>query len=290
MGTKTWTPEMIRILKKEYPVCAYPRELAKKLHVSYAALKSRVTVLKLKRKVKNANSGRTTATPKQDAFIYKHYLTMPVKRIADKIGRSHTLVVNRMKQLGLKVPRKIIEKFKKDSQIKKGNVPINKGKKQTEFMSKAAIERTKATRFKKGGLPGNTLYDGAITKRDCHPERGGKPHYYIRIAKGVWKELQIYNWEKKNGPLPKGHVLACKNGNTLDCRPSNWYPLTMADNARRNSGSRNLPDGYVAHLLAGGKNKTPELVQKILQRPDLIESKRLLIQLNRKIKSYEPKK
>ena len=35
-------------------------------------------------------------------------------------------------------------------QFPKGHVPRNKGKKQTDFMSAEAIERTKATRFQKG--------------------------------------------------------------------------------------------------------------------------------------------
>jgi hypothetical protein len=60
--------------------------------------------------------------------------------------------------------------------FKKGHVPVNKGKKQTEFMTREAIERTKNTRFKKGHLPHNSIgvRDGDIRIRHDHKNRGGK--------------------------------------------------------------------------------------------------------------------
>ncbi len=149
-------------------------------------------------------------------------------------------------------------------------------------MSKEAIERTKATRFYRGQKVWNEGKDGEIRIRHNHPERNGKPHKYIRISKGVWKELQIYNWEKKNGPVPKKYVLACKNGDTLDCRPSNWYLLSMKKNMQRNSAVTNLPDSYVASLLTARK---PHLREAVLATPELIELKRKTILFRRKLKS-----
>lgn len=188
----------------------------------------------------------------EDELIKELCLLLPVKNLANLLGRSDSFVSGRIKKLNLKVPRKIVEEFIDYARIKKGHIPLNKGKKQTEYMSKESIERTKATRFH--GNPHNTLFDGAITTRRDHPERNCKPHKYIRTAPGKWKELQIYNWEKENGPVPKGYVLACKDEDTLNCDPANWYLMTKADNAKRNS-IHNYPQEIVDTIMLMGRMK-----------------------------------
>jgi len=279
MGVRTWTPAMIRQLKKEYPYITNPRDLAKTLRVTYIAMKTRVTILKLKRRVPNYH--QSSATKAEDKFIIDNYMTMPEKRMATRLGRSHTFVNGRLKKLKLKKPKWLIEKFRKESQIKPGNISFNKGKKWDDFMTKESQERSRKGCFKKGEPNHNEKHDGAITIRHSIPDRGGIPHKYIRVSKGVWKELQIYNWEKKNGAVPKDHVLACKDGDTLNCDPSNWFPLSKKDNALRNSGSLNLSDGYVAMTIAG-KNH-PQLIPELKQNKKLIEVKRQLIILKRTI-------
>ena len=221
----------------------------------------------------------------EDELIKELYLLLPEKSLANLLGRSDTFIRYRMKKMNLSIPADIVHQNKLESYIKKGNVPQNKGKKQSEYMSAEAIARTAATRFKKGEPNHNSLYDGAITIRHPHKDRGAKPHYYIRLSKGIWKELQIHNWEKENGPVPKGYVLACKNGDTLNCKPSNWFLLTKADNARRNAPHDKLPDAYVAHLLAGHKNR--HLKKDFLKMPELLDTKRQLLLLNKKVKNTD---
>lgn len=171
-----------------------------------------------------------------DSTIKANYLTMPSKTLAAKIGKSDVYLRHRLKELGLIIPPEIIEQRKHDSRLKPGAIPPNKGKKQTDYMSPEQIERTKSTRFKKGQKIHNEMYDGAISIRHDHPERnGGRPIKYIRLSKGKWKELQLHNWEKVNGPVPDGYILACQDGDTLNCNPDNWKSITMADNVIRNS-------------------------------------------------------
>ena len=114
-----------------------------------------------------------------------------------------------------------------DTQFKKGHVPHNKGKK----MPVAVREKVKRTFFKPGNLPHNTQYDGAVSIRT---DNRGVQYYWIRLEKGKWLNLQIYNWEKKNGLIPKGYILACKTKDTLNCDPQNWELLTKKENAIRN--------------------------------------------------------
>jgi hypothetical protein len=206
-------------------------------------------------KIRAVNKRYSAKVHPADALIKELYLQLPLKNIADLIGRSDSYVSGRYKKLQLKVPDAIKQEFIEYARIKKGNIPSNKGKKQIEYMSPETIERTKATRFKKGNLPGNTLFDGAVSIRHEHKYRkGGNITKYIRISKGKWKELQIYNWEKINGPVPKGFVLACKNGDRLNCEPSNWFLLSMADNVRRNS-IHNYPKEIVDTIQLMGRMK-----------------------------------
>ncbi len=234
--------------------------------------------------------GRTKVTPEQDNQIRDLYLKVPIKRLARQIGIGESALRMRMKRLNLLIPREIIEQRITDARIKKGNIPVNKGKKQVDYMSPEQIAKTAATRFKKGQINHNSLYDGCIRVRHDHPERGGKPHKYIRISKGVWKELQHYNWEQVNGPIPKGHILACLDGDPLNCDPSNWEMITMGENARRNSGQIHLTDKYVAGLITrqgNGRCKVDEETRDtILRYPELVELKRKQIILQRTIKQY----
>lgn len=163
----------------------------------------------------------------QIQFINDNYLKIPSKRIADILGRSDTFVREIRKKYDLVIPESIIQKFKRDSQFKKGNISFNKGKKQKDYMSKEAIERTKATRFKKGNEPHNTKYNGH--------ERITKDGYIeIRIKKGKYILKHIHEWEKVNGKIPKGHCLWCLDGNKLNTNPDNWECITRTENLKRN--------------------------------------------------------
>lgn len=231
------------------------------------------------------NKGRSIVSEFADFFIICCALHIPVKTMAGMLGYGEGVIQRRVRQLGIVIPKHIIEQRKKDSQIKPGQTPMNKGKKIHEYMSQESIEKTKATRFLKGHLSKNTLYNGAITVRHRKDRPGSKPHKYIRLSKKVWKELQIYNWEKQNGTVPKGYVLACKDGDTLNCDPSNWELLSMADNMKRNSASLNLTDGFVALTIAGRNNT--EFIPEIKDNKDLITAKRTTLLIKRKIKLHE---
>jgi hypothetical protein len=234
-----------------------------------------------------AMTGRTTATPKEDRFIKKNYLKMPVKVLAERLGnkRTGTFVSKRLSQLGLVIPRKIIEQRKRDSRIKPGNIPANKGKKQKDYMSREQIEKTKATRFFKGHLPHNSVgvKDGDIRIRHYHKNRGGKAYKYVRIALGKWLPLHQHLWEKKRGKVPEGHCLWFRDGDTMNVRLKNLELITRKENYRRNSASTNLTDSVVAFYIAGRTN--PELKEELLENhKGIIDAKRQQIILQRTIK------
>lgn len=206
-------------------------------------------------------SGSTSSTPEMDCEIKKRYLDLPSKTLAKQLGRSDTFIRTRLKQLGLTIPKEIIEKRKADSRLKPGNVPPNKGKK----MSKAQYKKCKHTMFRKGHVPVNTKErDGCITIRNDHMNRrGGRQYKYIRLSVGVWMPLHQYKWEKYRGEVPPGHCLWFKDGNSLNCTIKNLEVITRAENARRNRGAfLTLP-------------------------PELQTTKQIINQLNKKLISHE---
>lgn len=177
-------------------------------------------------------TGRSTSTEQEDAYIQQHYLTMPVKVLAADIGRSFTFVSTRLRQLGLQIPTEIKAARKASSQIKKGAVPPNKGRKQKEYMSQEAIERSALTRFKPGLKIYNEKYDGAIV---CRKDKSGKFYYYIRIAKAHWELLHRHLWMQANGPIPSDMIIAFKDGNTQNCSIDNLEIISRTENMLRNS-------------------------------------------------------
>lgn len=231
--------------------------------------------------------GRSKVTPEQDGYILANYLTKPQKRIAEDIGVSHTCLKIRLRQLDLNIPEEVRQRFAKESQIKPGNLPFNKGKKQSEFMSPDAIARTKRTRFKKGNLPHNCYHEvGKITVRHDHPNRNSsRPYKYICIAVGDWKPLHVHNYELVNGPIPKGHCLWFKDDDTMNCDVDNLELITRQENLDRNRyADRAVATRMSVGGLGRGKVDT-DLREELLRHPDLIELKRQQLMLQREIKN-----
>lgn len=146
-----------------------------------------------------------------------------------------------MGKLGLVVPKELAELRKRQTQFKKGDTPVNKGKKQTEYMTPEQIQRTVATRFKKGNEPHNTTTDGQISIRKDTLRDGTVKHYkWIRIGKAEWKMLHVKVWEDEHGTVPDGHIIIIifKDKNTMNITLDNLECISMAENMQRNSIQR----------------------------------------------------
>lgn len=175
-------------------------------------------------------------TEAEDRFIVCNLPTSSIKQLSKQMKRTSLYVSKRARELGL---GDIIDQKAKDSRIKKGNVPSNKGKPMLPHV----YEKAKATMFKKGNVPHNTaLSDGVIVTRQDHPERnGGRPTKYIRLALGKWQPLSNYNWEQKFGKVPAGYCIAFIDKNSLNCTLENLELISRAENMRRNT-IHNYPD------------------------------------------------
>jgi hypothetical protein len=113
-------------------------------------------------------------------------------------------------------------------QFPKGAIPPNKGKK-----GQCAPGSEKGW-FKKGQMPstyrghGHEYVDNKdgyvlLILEDDGPRPRSTPN---RKTRTVTKHR--YLWEQANGPIPKGHVLKCMDGDKTNCDPSNWRLIPQA--------------------------------------------------------------
>jgi hypothetical protein len=202
-------------------------------------------------------------TTEMENILREKYPVMRTDKLAELLGVSKYTIYNHAYALGLKKSEaflrspecgRLIKGMTREAgintQFKKGHSSHNKGKKQTEYMTAEQIERTKHTRFKKGNLPGNTLHDGAITIR--RHKRDGRFYKWIRIGLAKWVAYQRYQWEQAYGPIPKGHNVQFRDGDTLNCELSNLYLISRADQMKNeNSYHARYPELRTLFQLKG---------------------------------------
>lgn len=200
------------------------------------------------------NVGHKIWTDAERAVIKELYESTPTKYIAQQLNRSDKAVYQQAKMMGIKKNEAFYNNPELSGRLtalaakgynlrfKKGNTPPNKGKKQTEYMSAASIEKTAATRFKKGQIPHNAKpANGAISIRK---DNKGISYQYIRVELGKWELLQRVIYEQHFGKIPQGMIVIFKDGNTLNCEPTNLEAITRAQHLERNQDKHN---GYDEH-------------------------------------------
>lgn len=230
------------------------RENANRLSYEEIAAQTGETVSRVKTFVYREKLRPCLGVPfskEHEQFIRDNYHKLSNTEIAAVIGRNGDSIKGKMKQLGL-------------SRSKQELLAIN-----ARLNSKGW--------FPKGNEPKNTKFDGYTSTRiDSH----GNPYRYIRISKGIFKQLHYHNWEKENGPVPEGMILRSKDGDSSNCDPDNWELIDRADHLSKNSGRDELTDGYILAKLA---HRAPELKTAFAEMPELIELKRSQIKLKRTI-------
>lgn len=163
------------------------------------------------------------------------------QELSEYFGRTQNQVYSKAANLGLKKTpehRERMQEFTNKAltnagianRFVKGQVSFNKGKKQSDYMSEDAINRSKATRFKAGHRPANWVPVGS-TRIDA--KDGYK---LVKVAEPrVWDLAHRVLWEEHNGKLKDGEILTFINGDKTDIRLDNLQKITLADNAKRNS-------------------------------------------------------
>lgn len=211
----------------------YPsRAMAKKLGVS------RATVLKYIKKNKLSVPETLLTewrkripiprpfTQKENDYLINNIAEISIKKMSRNLKRCSASVARQCRLLGL---GSIIDKKVAENLFRKGMAPSTKGKKQTDYMTAEAIERTKATRFKKNHKPHNTREIGAIVKNVYGYNR-------IKIAHpNKWDFLHRHIWKQHYGPIPDTNIIRFKDSNPDNCILQNLEMVTLEDHMKLNN-------------------------------------------------------
>lgn len=198
-------------------------------------------------------------TGRELRYIVENYPHKPTRVIAYFLDMSIYRVYNIASNYGIRKSAEFLSSERSGIFIKgrsygtqyrfeKGHVPANKGKKTPEHIK----QKSKATWFPKGHVPSNTKFDGYVSFR--RDSKGNQYYAHIRISKGRFELLHRQIWEQQNGPIPAGHVVTFKNGNTSDFRIENLEMITHKQNMLRNT-RHNYPLDLQQAIMALNKLK-----------------------------------
>ena len=172
----------------------------------------------------STNAGRIFYTPEMDEFFREFVPGHSEKEITDEVENRFGIrlrrsqLKNRMHRLGLKQGINT-GRFKHDQ------VPFNKGMKQEDFMSAEAIERTKATRFKKGRIPHNAVgFDIGRERVDTcgYIQVKVKLHSNTEGRENNYRYKHVLIWEKEHGcHIPPKTAIIFADGNKRNFDPDN---------------------------------------------------------------------
>lgn len=207
-------------------------------------------------------SKKANWTKKKVEMLKSLYPDNDTKIIAKKLGFSVDQIYSKVTKIGVKKSpeyRKKLMQIEADrlrrvgqkTRYSKGHKPANKGKKQKEYMTPEAIERTKKTRFKKGSIPLNHKPVGS--ERICSKDG----YLLVKIKEpDVWELKHRVIWERANGEIPESHAVVFKDGNIKNIKLENLELISREELMRRNTIQR-----------------YPEDLRKVLQKIGKIKSK-----------------
>lgn len=214
---RTWTNEHLAILDSEYPT-ADLKELAGRLGKTPEAIKSKALIRKLKR----SPDVRVWSPEKRQKLIvlYPNHTNL---EIASMLGSTESAVSGMAFKLKLRKSAKFLFEHSSKSFFPKGHQPMNKGRKQTEYMSDVQIDKTKATRFKKGNIPGNHKSVGY--------ERVNKDGYIeVKTAEpNVFELKHRLIWAEHNGEIPPCCNIQFKDGDRQNVCIENLYIISRSE-------------------------------------------------------------
>ena len=214
---KTWTNEQLAVLDNEYPT-ADLKELAARLGKTPEAIKAKALIRKLKRSL----NVRVWSPDKRQKLIslYPDHTNL---EIASMLGSTESAVAGMAFKLKLRKSAKFLFEHSSKGFFHKGHQPMNKGRKQTEYMSDAQIEKTKATRFRKGHIPKNHKPVGyeRITRDGYIEVKTAEPNVFEPKHRLVWVEY--------NGEIPSGYNIQFKDGNRQNASIENLYMISRSE-------------------------------------------------------------
>ena len=168
----------------------------------------------------------------EDQFLIDNVKGITLKELTQRFNKKFNINLKESSIQNRKSKLKIKSGIT-GGQFVKGQIPFNKDKKWSEYMSKEGQNNSRKTTFKKGNIPTNTKTIGS--------ERIDKDGYIlIKIQDGNrkdnWIQKHRYIYEQEYGKIPKGYKLIFADGNK---RNFNLDNLVLVSNAEQLIMNRN---------------------------------------------------
>lgn len=224
----SYSDEMLRFLEMGYRRLSGP-ELTRAFNRrfgqrrSYPAIKA---VLKRHRFRSGLNGypQDRTFTPEQERFIALAYQLHPARKVCHflnlrfKTDYKESQVISFVHRASISCPR--------TGHFEKGQEPWSKGKK--------GLRLSPATEFKPGNKPQTWVPIGTeVTDRDGYRKVKVSDNPGVE-SRFNWQFVHRLEWEKHNGPVPKGHAIIFIDGDRSNCSIENLAMLTRAELVRLN--------------------------------------------------------
>lgn len=156
-------------------------------------------------------------TEEQKDFLLKNYYMKTSQELANLFNDKFKTNITKQQ----------IKSFRRNNHLnsgltgrfEKGHIPLNKGKKWDDYMSKEKQENCRKTTFKKGNKPSNASKIGEEHMRYC-----GKPndqgYLCVKVCDGKgnknWIPKQRVIYEQEKGKIPPGHKVIFADGNRFN--------------------------------------------------------------------------
>lgn len=258
MKGRSWSRKEVALLRKMWPECA-TAEIAGALGRSAVAVKSRASLLRLKRK--KGHRPWLASETKRLRAIYADRSTVEVAKI---LGLPLSRVNARAHKLRLHKSAAYLaspaacrlrrgDHCGKAYWFPKGHVPANKGLRRPGWTR----GRMSETQFKKGHRPHTWVPVGTVAmntdgylrrKIADHPGNG------TGANSKNWEFVHKRVWEDAHGPIPKGHRIWWKDGNHENCALENLELLSDKEHMARTTIHR-LPKELKDTIMLAGALK-----------------------------------
>lgn len=181
-------------------------------------------------------------TDEEKRIVREMYPDHLASEIAAMIGKTVSGVQQMARNMGVRASKeRVAETGRRTAQnpnsiaarFKKGHIPETKGKK----MPSEVYEKIRHTMFAKGHVPTNHKPVGS--------ERVSVDGYVeVKVAEpNKWRLKHRVVWEEAHGPIPAGHNVQFRNGNSQDIRLENLFLISKAEQMRdKNSIHARYPE------------------------------------------------
>jgi HNH endonuclease len=198
-------------------------------------------------KSRHINRRHKRWTERDTAIMRREYPDVATEQLAHRLGRHLSTVYRYAYLLGLKKSAEFLSGGPYNGRMRKGNA-----------------ERGAAYRFKKGSVPHNKglrrpgWFRGRM--RETWFKKGQRPHTWkplgsFRLCDGYlqekvtdtgypprdWRPVHVLLWKRSGRRVPRGHVIAFRDGDRTHIALENLVCIPRGELARRNHWTRIFP-------------------------------------------------